>query len=158
VSIEPNPFHWSPNMKALSALLSLLVMLGGSAKYLGGEIYYFAEAQTLMSQRVLALQGQMNDAKIAIGDENVQRDKSLTLLKTELSPRIDNLEKVVQSTQMEAAAAKQQIIDMKDDLSRIEVLSQENLKVTNEHTSTINETRDDIRATKNAVLPPGLKH
>jgi len=152
MTMDPNPAHWSPDIKALSQLVTLVVTIlgsvGGGAVYIGDKIYNFAEAQTELIEQVKNMQGQLVEQKSSIQDENRQRTISLDGLKGDLTPRIDKLETAVHTAENEAAAAHERADDMKKLLDRIEDLAIRNLEVSKSHDA-------DIKATAKAVGADG---
>ena len=150
--LETNPFRWSPDIKALSQLVTLIVTIVGSAAggaiYIGEQIYSFAETQTKM------VQSQVIEAKAAAHEEGNVREKSITELRVVLAPRIEKLEDAVQKAETEASAARQRIDDMKEDLRQLKDLAQRNLTVTESHGADIRATRDAV-APKDDPGPPG---
>lgn len=150
MKLDPNPSHWSPDVKTLGHLVTIIITIvgsvGGGAWYLGREIYVFAEAQTRMVQQLKTVQGQVVEAKLAAHDEGETREKSITGLRSDIMPRIDRLEGAVQKAETEAAAVRTRADDMKEDLRRILDVAQRNLNVTESHGA-------DIRATRDAVSP-----
>ena len=151
MSLDRNPANWSPDVKALTQLVTLIVTIagsvGGGAFYIGDKIYDFATAQTELIQQVKNMQGQLIDESVAIKDANMQREKSLVALKNDLEPRINTLEKAIHTAENEASAAHQRADDMKETLRRLEDYATKNLAVTESHDA-------DIRATAKAVGVP----
>jgi len=147
-SFDPNPTHWSPDLKAVSQLVTLIITIvgsvGGGSFYLGEKIYDFAEAQTLLIQQVHEMQGQLVEQRSQIQDENLQRSHSLADLKGDIVPRIAKLEEAIHVAEVEAAAARQHAEDMKETLRRLEDYASKNLAVTESHDA-------DIKATAKAV-------
>lgn len=152
--VDPNPLHWSPDVKTISGILVMVITIVGStwkaADYIGGKIYAFAEGQTAIVQQLKQMQGQLTDAKVEMKtnvlDENAAREKSLAELKQEVVPRIDKLEGVAGLAATEAAAAKVRIDDMKADLTELKASTTAILNVTKSHDA-------DIKATRRAVAP-----
>src|SRR5271156_3320773 len=99
MKLDPNPSHWSQDVKTLGHLITIVITIIGSiaggAWYLGGEIYKFAETQTMMVQQLRAVQGQVVEAKMAAHDEGETRERSITSLRGDILPRIDRLEGAV---------------------------------------------------------------
>jgi outer membrane murein-binding lipoprotein Lpp len=125
-AVDPNPLHWSPDIKAISAGLVMIVTIVGSAwkaaDYIGGKIYNLAEVQTRTLLEMQTLQAQQ----------------------TALVPRIDTLEKAVNTAEAAAAAAKARADDMKDDLIDLKKVASQNLAVSVSHSEAINATREKI--------------
>lgn len=148
LKLDPNPSHWSPDIKALSQLVTLVVTIlgsvGGGAFYLGDKIYDFAAAQTVLLQQVREMQGQLIDQRLQIQDENTQRARALDSLKGDLTPRITKLEEAIHIAETEAAGARQRADDMKETLRRLEDYASKNLAVSESHDA-------DIKATAKAV-------
>lgn len=157
--VDPNPFHWSDDVKKVGGLVLMVITVVGStwkgADYIGSKIYGFAEVQTKIVQRLDALQGQLTDTKVDMKtnviDENTAREKSLAALKADVVPRIDKLEGVVGLAATEAAAAKARIDDMKADLTELKASTAAILNVTRSHDA-------DIKATRKAVAPVNEGH
>ena len=146
----PNPFNWSSNVKSLSAVVTLIVTILGSAwgatNYIGGKIYDFAAIQTRIVQQLNTMAAQILDTKSAITAEDTKREKGFEGIKSELNPRIDHLETAVHSAETEASAAKQRADDMKEQINRLTDLAQRTLNITSSHDA-------DIKATRRAVAP-----
>lgn len=146
MSLDPNPFRWSANVKTMGGLLALVGSIWGSADYIGGKIYHFAEIQTAMLAKINGVQTQLSEAKAALADENVQRDRSLGALKGEVVPRIEKLETSVSEARADTAAAKQRADDLKEQIGDIKNIALQSLGIARSHDA-------DIRATRRAVAP-----
>lgn len=153
MTLEPNPFKWSQNLKTLTqgvVLISTIIgSAWGAASYIGGTIYHFAEVQTTIIQQIKGVQVQLSDAKSAVADSNTQRERALNSLEGKIVPRVDKLEDAIQDAKTEAAAAKQRVDDMKEALIEIKSLTRQSLDKAASHD-------DDIKATRNAVAPKTL--
>lgn len=144
--MELNPLRWSPNMKTVTGLLALVGSIWGAAVPGVQAIYHLAEVQTTVLAKIQGVQVQLSETKAALVDENVQRDKSLGALKTEIVPRIVKLEDTVSETKADAAAAKQRADDLKEQIGDLKNLARQSLDVAKSHD-------EDIRATRQAVAP-----
>lgn len=137
-NVDPNPLHWSSDIKTISAILVMVVTVIGSswkaADYIGEKIYTFAEIQTKTLE-------QLTQVKSDIVESNRAREQSLAQLSKALLPRIDTLEKAVNAAESEASAAKARADDMKDDLRALKGLASQNLAVSVSHSEAINATR-----------------
>lgn len=161
MTIEPNPLRWSSDFRKTAAIFSYVVgalgLMGsiwGAAEHLGSQIYYLAEVQTRIVMRLDGLQGQMTDAKTEIGNQAVLRDRSIGTLKTDLAPRIDNLEKEIHAAKEDAAAAKQQITDIKEGVAEIRGLAHQTFDTVRAHDDVLSRTQRDVAATRRVVQPP----
>jgi peptidoglycan hydrolase CwlO-like protein len=144
--VDPNPFNWSADIKALAQLIMLIGTISGWAIYLGDKVYQFAEAQTHMIEQIKTVHAQIVEQKAEIQDTNRQREVSIAELRGNLDPRIAALEQAVHTAETEAAAAKMRADDMKEDLKQLKDLAVRNLNVTESHGA-------DIKATREAVAP-----
>lgn len=146
MKIDPNPLHWSEDIKALGRLLTLVMTIGGPLVYIGQGLYNFAEAQTQLIQQVRNMQEQLIDEKVQIQDANVQRERAFIGLKDDVVPRIMKLEDAIHGAEREASAAHARAEDMKEMLKKLEDYAAKNLAVTESHNA-------DIKATRQAVDP-----
>jgi chromosome segregation ATPase len=157
IKIEPNPARWSPDGKALGRVFlqvfPVVATLVGGVWYIGSLIYNVGAQQERMLDKIEMMQAQVIDAKTAIDAENKQRTQAFDALKNDITPRIGSLEGAVHKAESEASAAHERIEDVKERLVRIEELGQQGLELSRSHSSDIRETRDDARATRDAVVP-----
>lgn len=157
LNVDPNPLHWSTDVKTIGGVLIMILTITGSAwkaaDYIGGNIYRFAEIQTRTLNQLEALQKQQVDFKVDLktnlSDENTAREKSMSGLEQALVPRIETLEKAVNVAKSEASAAKARADDMKEDLRDLKGLASQNLAVSQSHTEAITATRNVV-APKNS--------
>lgn len=145
-----NPFSWSANWRAVGQLVTLVITIvssvGGLAVYVGGGVWHVAEQQTTISQQLQRVQSELIDAKAALVAQDGAREKAIGALKSDVAPRIEDLEKSVNSVKADAAATKQRVDDMREDLLAIKGITTRTLSFTQSHD-------DDIRATREAVAP-----
>src|SRR5271170_513707 len=157
MKIDANPAHWSSDVKTLGHLIVIVTTIvgsiGGGAWYLGGRIYEFAEAQTMMLEKLKMVQTQVVEAKTAAHEEGDMRERSIAGLRLDILPRIDRLEGAVQKAETEAMQVRTSAADMKEDLRRILDVAQRNLNVTESHGADIKATRDAVVG-KDAPAPP----
>jgi hypothetical protein len=157
MKIEPNPARWSPDGKALGRIFlqvfPVVTAIIGGVWFIVAGIYSVGAQQARMLDKIEVMQGQVVDARTAIGDENKQRTQALDGLKSDIGPRIAKLEDAVHKAESEASAAHQRMDDVKEQLGRIEEIGQQGLAVSRSHSSVIQETRDDARATRDALVP-----
>ena len=120
-----NPFTWPSDMKNLAGVATLVItILGaswGAAESIGGKIYAYAQNQTKIIE-------------------------SLEGIKKDVVPRVVKLESDIIETKTNAAAAKQRVDDMAENLKELKSLAQQNLTVSQSHSV-------DIKATRQAVAP-----
>lgn len=146
MTFEPNPLNWSPSLRSLAALITVLGAIWALGESVTRAIYHFAEVQTTIVSQVRGVQVQLSETKGAIADANAQRDKSLIGLKGEIIPRIDKLEGAVHDAEREASAAKQRADDLKEQIGDLKGIAQQSL-------SHVRSLDDDIKATRRAVEP-----
>ena len=123
--VSPNPLRWSPDLKSLSSLITLVGAIVsstvGGAWWIGGKIYDFSKSQTVIIQHIKSIE----DGVV---------------------PRVVKLESDIIETKTNAAAAKQRVDDMAENLKELKSLAQQNLTVSQSHSV-------DIKATRQAVAP-----
>lgn len=149
MSVEPNPFKWSVNLKTLVGLLAVIGSIWGGAKLGTDAIYHFAEVQTNIMNQLVGLKGQLVDQKAEMANQGAHNEHSLDVLENKITPRIDKLEIAVHSAESEASAAKARADDMKEDLHELKDIATRTFDVTQSNNA-------DIKATRRAVAPkPG---
>lgn len=139
-----NPFHWSSDIKTIAGVITIAITIIGSAwkgaSFVGEGIYSFAKGQTVILDKLSALQAQ-------IVNENSQREKAINGLGAAVIPRVDKLEDAVHNAAAEAAAAKQKASDMTDVLRHVEDLATQNLRVSRSNSEDIHITREAVSPT-----------
>ena len=129
MSIDPNPFNWSPNIKTIGGLAAIIVTIVGAswsaADTIASKIYAFAQGQTQVIGAIEALRSDLKD---------------------DVVPRVTKLEQEIGDAKADAAATKQRVDDMGQQLGDIKTLTQQNLTLSRSHDA-------DIKATRQAVAP-----
>lgn len=146
MTFEPNPLHWSPSLRSLAALITVLGAIWALGESVTRAIYHFAEVQTTIVSQVRGVQVQIDETKSSLVEAGIQRDKAVAAIKTEIVPRIEKIEDAVHDAEREAAAAKQRADDIKEDLGALKAIAQQSLSVAKSHD-------EDIKATRKAVAP-----
>lgn len=128
MKIDLNPFHLSPDVKTFAGVIGIVGSIWTAGEAISGKIYDFGKVQTRILDRL----------------EN--NEKQIGDMKNDVVPRINLLEQATNAAKNEAAAGKQLVLDMKENLNDLRNLALQNLHLSQSHT-------EDIKATREAVAP-----
>jgi len=150
VPTQVPPPRWSRDTKYILGLLTVVLTIVGST---AGVVYSFAVSQTTVVEELRTINGQLADAKTAIAEQDIKRDKSLTDLKSDVVPRISLLEKAITLAQNEATGVKQHVDDMTRTLDRLVDITTQGVAISKSHSAAIESTQEDVKAVRKVISP-----